>query len=460
MKKTFYLGIIFFICIFLAGCSLIPQPKSKTSNKKIVMPDEDTNSPLDAKVVVGSIWKTIDGGHNFKSKSKKDPEFVAMIKAQEESKKNTKSEKKPDDGRNENSNGIIDNTVKTKAQTKEGDWISTADILSIAFHPQKQNILFVSTANDGLFKTENGGEFWKPIPFPPKNVYSFIIDASDPDNRMLASGVVGEWGKIFRTKDGGTNWEEVYTEPGEKVPITALAQHSKNFAIILAGTKNGTVIKSIDRGDTWKNVGQLEDYKDFKTGKTIVGKKITGNVSDFAFDSTNESIVYMVTYGNKLYYSRNIGDRWLDWEFEKNRELAKMKIDKVSSEKIKAFQERMKKEAMPRGIVSIVADPKISGTLYVGTTRGFFVSTSYGKWWKELNTIESARRFPIRSTAVNPKNSNEIVFVSGKAFYKSINSGKTWETVGLNVNRDAAFVAYDPFDSNILLLGLRQFGKK
>jgi hypothetical protein len=451
MKKIIKLASCLILTVFLTSCSILPTGTSK--GIKTILPGEKT-SPLEAKVILGSIWRTVDGGNSFESKSKLDQAAVAALASQNN---DSAAEKKPDDGKNLNGSGTIDNKAKTKINNSAGDLISTADILSVAFHPTKQNTIVVSTANDGLFKTENNGDLWKPISFPPKNVYSFIIDKNDPDNRMFASGVVGDWGKIFRTKDSGNNWEEVYTEPGTKIPVTGLAQHIKDNKIIFAGTKSGTVVKSTDAGDTWKNVGQLEDYRDPMTDRLIVGDKITGNVSDFAFDAKNKASIYLITYGAKLFYSRNTGDRWIDWELAKQREVNEMVFRKEDQKKINAFRERMQTERMPNGIVSVVADPKIAGLVYVGTTKGYFVSDSYGKWWKEVNIIESAKKFPIRSTAINPGNSSEIVFVSGKAFYKSVNSGKTWEVVGLDVDRDVAFVAYDPFDPKDLFVGLRKF---
>jgi len=456
MKNIKRSVVLISAAVFLSGCSLLPG-SSKDSGIKLFT---DKSSPLEEGVVVGSLWKTSDSGHSFKVKSKIDQAALAVLEGAAKAENVAQSsdkEKKPDDGKNDNSKGFINNSVKTKLKDGEGDIITTADILSIAFNPLKQMVIYVSTANDGLFKTENAGELWQPIPFPPKNVYSFILDSNDPDNRMFASGVVGNWGKIFRTKDGGKNWEEVYTEPGDKVPVTSIAQHINDNNIIFAGTKNGTVVKSTDGGDIWKNVGQLEDYKDDKTKKTTIGEKIKGNVTDFAFDAKSKASLYLVNYGNKLYYSRNTGGRWIDWELEKKRELEKMQRDKVSQKKIDEYRLKIAKEKMPAGIISAVADPLVAGTVYVGTKNGFFVSTSYGKWWKEINVIESAKKYPIRSAAINPKKSKEIVFVSGKAFYKSIDSGKTWETVGLDVDRDVAFVAYDPFDSNYLFVGLRKF---
>ena len=383
----------------LSGCSLIPLPQQSGGSDESAFSSEARR---------GSIWKTSDGGHAFEVKSK------------------------------------IDETT----------YISKADILSVSYHPGKEKVAYVSSVDNGIFKTEDAGESWKPIAFPPKRIYSFILDKNDPDNRMFASGVVGGWGKIFRTENGGEDWDAAYTEPGEKTTITDLSQHPKDTNVIFAGTSAGTVVKSVDAGDTWKNVGD----------------KVDGTVSHFDFDSDKKLSLYLLAYEKKFYYSKDGGIVWVDWEEEKKKEVQDIR-DKAAeassggnaslaaslNKKAADLSERNRENMMPDGIVSIAADPLVSGVVYAGSKKGFFISKDYGKYWYEINIIESAKEFPIRSIAINPENSKEIVFVAGRAFYKSVNEGETWKVTGLDVDRDASFVSYDPFDSNFLFVGLRSF---
>lgn len=344
-------------------------------------------------------------------------------------------------------------TFEVKSTIDEKTTITKADILSIAYHPQKEGTIYVGSIENGIFKTEDGGEQWTPIAFPPKKIYSFILDKNDPDNRMFASGVIGEWGKIFRTDDGGENWKEVYTEPGEKATVTALSQHPADTNVIFAGTSTGTVVKSTDSGDTWRNVGS----------------KIDGTVADITFDATSKFVTYLMTFNQKIFYSSDGGTTWIDWEEQKQKEVADLQKQSAdasargnakTAERLQKqaldLSERNQQNKMPSGIISVAADPLRSGVLYAGTTAGFFRSTDYGKYWSEINIIESAKKFPIRSIAVNPENSSEIVFVAGKAFYKSIDDGQTWFVTGMNVDRGASFVSYDPFNTKNLFVGLRK----
>lgn len=383
------------LAVLLSGCT-------------VQLPTVGSGSSTTPAVVRGSLWKTSDGGQSFTVKSTID----------------------------------------------EQTSIAKADILSIAYHPKTPGTIYVGSVESGIFKTEDAGNHWTPIAFPPKKIYSFILDKNSPDTRMFASGVVGTWGKIFRTDDGGGEWDPVYTEPGEQVPVTALSQHPVDMNIIFAGTATGTVVKSVNSGDTWKNVGG----------------KIDGIVADIAFDARRPLVTYLLTYNQKVYYSSDGGTVWIDWEEEKAREveaLQKRASDAATRGQVKtaealrkqsqALGDRNQKNKMPSGIVSITADPAEAGVLYAGTSAGFFRSPDYGKYWYELNIIESAKKFPIRSIAVNPRNSQEIVFVAGHAFYKSIDRGVTWSVTGLDVDRDASFVSYDPFDSQYLFLGLRNF---
>lgn len=345
-------------------------------------------------------------------------------------------------------------TFELKSTIDEVTSITKADILSIAYHPKTPGTIYVGSVANGIFKTEDAGDQWTPIAFPPKKIYSFVLDKNNPDTRMFASGVVGEWGKIFRTDDGGEEWDPVYTEPGQQVPVTALSQHPVDMNVLFAGTSAGTVVKSVDSGDTWRNVGS----------------KIDGIVADITFDAKKQFVTYLLTYNQKIYYSPDGGITWLDWEVEKVKEvemLQKRAMEaaarkdevgaKVLQKRAQDLSTRNQKDKMPQSIVSMTSDPTQTGVLYAGTNTGFFRSPDFGKYWYELNIIESAKKFSIRSIAVNPKNSEEIVFVAGKAFYKSIDRGATWSVTGLDVDREASFVSYDPFEPQYLFLGLRNF---
>ncbi len=350
--------------------------------------------------------------------------------------------------RSTNSGSTFETYFKIATSTKAK--LGVADVLSIAFHPTKRDVIVVTTYDDGLFLNKNRLNEWTQVAFPPKQIYSFILDRSNPE-RIFASGVVSNNGRIFRTEDEGKAWRAVYAEPGTGTYVSALAQDPQNQNLILAGTNVGTIVRSTDGGDTWKNVGGT----------------ISGVAGNFSFDSTLKSFAYLLMKKGKVYYSRDGGVSWSDWEEVKMQEIRDLNAyaSKLSSagdrggataarDQATALQERNRTERTPSNLLSIVADPNKTGVVYASATNGLYRSVDYGKFWKKINIIESAEKFPIPSIAISPSDSNEISFVSGKSFYRSTNNGATWAVVPLDNNRDASFIAYNPLDTSLIFIGM------
>lgn len=369
-------GLLALALLVLSGCSLTPP---KVVNPDTGGNDEGGRSPFQSGAIAGSIWRSSDGGKTFEPKV----------------------------------------TVDEKRR------ITSANVLDISFlfrdasgdlNPQRAPSVFVGTVESGIFKSDNSGDVWEPREFPPQKVYRFIADAVNPE-RMFATGVIGGYGKVFRTKDGGKTWQDVYTEPGGGTVITSLAQSRRNPEVIFAATSSGVVVRSMDSGETWKNVGA----------------GISGPITEIVFDATVPERLYALAFEKKVYRSDDNGLTWKD------------PIDQSAG------------SVSPGAMILLVADPSLSGTLYLGTKTGIMKSKNAGGSWEKLNIIESAEQFAIRSLAISPKNSSEIAFVSGRTFYKSTNGGDTWSVVPLDVDREVSVLAYDPFDPQILYLGLRKF---
>lgn len=326
-----------------------------------------------------------------------------------------------------------------------------ANVITINFHPLKKDHMIVTSYEDGLFSKTPEKDAWDIIEFPPQQIYSFILDKSDPEKKMFASGVVDNNGRVFRTIDGGETWKAVYVEPGSGTTITALSQDPRNTKTIYSGTSRGTIVKSVDGGSTWRNIGS----------------KIDGIIRYISFDATRANVLYLLSLRQKMYYSSDKGATWIDWEKKKAEEVAELNAQanilakekntegaKALREQASALNLRNAKNKAPSGINLIVIDPRIAGTIYAGTGNGLFKSTDSGKYWTELDIIESAHGHSIQSIAINPKNPNEVVFVAGTAFYKTQNGGQTWSITPLSSDRPASFVAYDPYNVNTVYIGV------
>ncbi|MEI6650294.1 MAG: hypothetical protein WCL23_02545 [Candidatus Moraniibacteriota bacterium] len=408
MKKHIVI-LLPFLAVTLAGCSLPTQPPTDTAAPA------DTTQPtppqgFSQQIEKGSVWKSNDGGKTF----------------------------------------VVKSTVN------EQSIIEKADVLSMAFHPTKPGSLVIGSVDNGIFKTDNGGETWTPIVFPPKRIYSFILDRRDPDNRMFASGVVDNTAKIFRSDDGGANWNAIYTEPGLKNVISSLAQDPRNPDVLYAGTSTGTLVKSTDAGETWRNMSGASK------GNVVI--------SEIGFDAQDPGVVYLLLFNKEVRLSKDGGETWVDFEKERTAESDALQKQSQALRQKGNTAEAAKIDAqiaartstgnggsIPNQVLSLTTDPSRTGVLYAGTPSGLYRSTDFGKYWEQLNIIESAKKFPIRAVAVDPKNPSNIVFSSGNVLYRSGDSGATWTVTPLSTDRTPYVIAYDPLDSKYMFLGLRKF---
>ncbi len=310
-------------------------------------------------------------------------------------------------------------TFKPKVKVDEKRTIASADVLSLAIHPTNSDILYIGTMAGGLFRTRDAGEVWEPIVFPPTKNYGLAIDPTNGDH-IYASGIYEEVGKIYRSDDAGANWKEVYTEPGKGTVVTALTIHPNQPNTLYAGTSEGVIIKSLDGGETWKNL-----------------TKAKGPVSRIFAERLSPQSLFAVIFNQASISSADGGNTWVDYA--------------TQAQQISSINNR------PQGAVSGAEDPLQAGVFYVSGKNGLFRTADYGKTWSPINIIESAKKFPIRAIVVNPKNSNEISFASGKAFYKSNDGGVKWNTTQLEIDKGVSIIMYDPQNPAKIYFTTRKF---
>lgn len=314
-------------------------------------------------------------------------------------------------------------TFVSKSTVDEKTNFASAEIVSMAVDAQNTRHIFLGTRESGLFVSENSGDSWRKITYPPTKVYGLVVDAND-SKHLFATG---EWqgrGKIYRSNDGGDNWDEVYTEPANGTVMTALAQDPFNPQVIYAGTSAGMVIRSSDGGATWKNV--------------IFTPSMSGHIIwSITFDTHQNNVVYFLVDGKGVFVSDG---------------------EKIITEPASAsFGTTSTTVSVgSKGVLSLAIDPSRSGVLYVGSSQGMFRSRDFAKTWESLNIITSAKKLPISAIAVNPKNSDEILYVSALTLYKSIDSGVHWSTHQIVSDKPAYLLRYDAYDPQTIFIGFKK----
>ncbi len=138
--------------------------------------------------------------------------------------------------------------------------------------------LFRNDTNRGVYKTTDGGDTWNQVLFVSDitGVIDMAIHPTNgnvlyaaswervrrPDNRSYGGATSG----IYRSNDGGMNWEELTnglpSNPNEKGRISIdISQSNPNVLYTRYADANGSirgVFKTVDGGDTWQEVNSSQ----------------------------------------------------------------------------------------------------------------------------------------------------------------------------------------------------------
>ncbi|MEO1248174.1 MAG: hypothetical protein AAFX56_21055, partial [Pseudomonadota bacterium] len=153
--------------------------------------------------------------------------------------------------------GFNETTFKGLELRSVGPAFMSGRIADIAVDPNDRSVWYVGVGSGGIFKTVNAGTTWEPI-FEDEDSYSIgciTIDPNDSNVIWVGTGEnisgrhVGYGSGIYRSRDGGQNWENMGLENSEHIGMIRIDPRDSNTLFVAA------------QGPLWSGGGDRGLYK-------------------------------------------------------------------------------------------------------------------------------------------------------------------------------------------------------
>ena len=319
---------------------------------------------------------------------------------------------------------------------------SDKPIMTVAFSPDYRNDskVFVSTWNEAVFISEDGGDHWK------KNSKGLKTDVQADEGKLphfrdikFSSNFaidktlfMDAFCGIFRSVDGGSTWREMETFPaGTIVSLDVSPDYQNSQKVIFSTYAGGAFSLDSTYGNAW-------DILNYGIGFGAIRRTAIGFSPNYAKDNT-----LFATTNNKLLISRNSGKSWEDYNIRNIRWCPEIiekwfKIGKFSKTEF----------GRPWVPISVTLSPDFASdqTIFLGLRKHGVIRSINGG--KSFHVCWQNGKHEADSIVISPDFANDgTVFIGSPAdsgVYRSTDRGKTWSESGSGLS----------FENNKVLLAI------
>ncbi len=338
------------------------------------------------------------------------------------------------------------------------------DARSLAYDSHNPDHMLLGTSTGQLFVSNDAGHSWSRFARLGGDDYvldHIAIDPQNPKHIYVSAWSVSsqQIGDVFRTRDGGKNWETLSAMHGKS--IRAMAMFHGNSKVLVAGALDG-VFRSMDGGDSWERMSPV-NHADIK------------NIESIAVDPKDPNTVYAGTW----HLAWKTADGGASWQQIKkgmidDSDVFSVIVDHSNASVVfasacsgiykseSAGNQFSKIQGIPfsaRRTRVLKQDPTNENIVYAGTTEGLWKTSDLGKTWKRVSNPEIV----VNDVLVDPRDSNNVLLATDRSGVMASNDGtQSWTTSNKGyAHRYVSALLADAKDGNTFYVGLvndREFG--
>ena len=290
------------------------------------------------------------------------------------------------------------------------------NIYSIAVAPSDPNVVYAGGESGGIWKTTDKGMNWTLLSAGiTHGAFSAIaVHPNDPNTVYAGTG-----GKIIKSTNGGATWTNAYTE--NSLWTNELAIKPDQPDVVLAATDQG-LVRTANGGATWTKIHVQQTWTvKFKPGtpSTVFTVRKSGSGSDFRVS----------TDAGATFTNSNTG--W--WTPGTGQSVTGAIIAVCPSNPSKVYVYICGEGGNLGGYVGVFRSLN-DGANWTNTHPSNSIGQPYSipnhTNLMDANGVDwFTQGFYDMAIVVNPNNDNQLI-AGGCSWFKSNNSGQTWEPLG------------------------------
>ena len=287
--------------------------------------------------------------------------------------------------------------------------------------PSQPRTFYMGVASGGLFRTTDGGVNWEPLTdnkVPVASMGDVAVALTDPNIIYIGTGSDGVRSNVstgrgvYKSADGGRSWSFAGLYNAGQIGAVRIHPNDPNtvwvaaYGDIFKPNSDRGVFKTTDGGRTWKKTLFLND----STGAMDVELQ-PGNPSVvYAWMNRIERKPWSIISGSReggMFRSTDGGETWT------------------------RVRTGLPGELIGKGNLAVTAanPARVYALVEAKPGGGLYRSDDAGLTWAQVNATPALVQRPFYYTTLGADPTNaDVVYAGAEGFFKSTDGGRTWST--------------------------------
>lgn len=288
---------------------------------------------------------------------------------------------------------------------------AAVDINALVIDPSDEKAIYAGSEDNGLFYSyDSASDWWQASSLDKIAINAIAVDPKEKCTIYIATA-----NKVMKTEDCSRSWTPTYFDNDLEEVVTNIAIDHYDNRNIYVGISRGEIIKSADRGLSWRSLNGFGD-----------------KIKEIAITPSDSRVVFVATEKKGIFRTNDGGNHWTD-----------------ISDSLKGFTDSL-------NFRDLAMTKARTGLVLLATKYGMLKSVDNGGSWLDIKLLTTEKNPNINSMAIDPDDENKIYYTTNTTFYKSSDGGETWTTKKLPTTRAGWKLLIDQRNSDTLYLAAKE----